>query len=318
MILMLLGLSVFLLAWANGANDNFKGVASLYGSGTARYHTALAWATITTAAGSLAATYFAQELLKKFTGKGLVPDVLTAQPVFMLAAAIGAGGTVILATRLGFPVSTTHGLTGALIGAGLFADGHEVNFAKLWDGFAKPLLLSPLVAVAAGTIIYLLLRLVRLAPNHRTKTLDAMHFLSSGAVSFARGMNDTPKIAALLLFIGPLQGWHGMALTAAAMAIGGWLGARRVAETMSHKITGMDPGQGFAANLTTALLVMTGTHYGLPLSTTQVSVGSLLGIGVSTRQAKWHTVVPILLSWIITLPCATLLGGIAFWILKKF
>jgi PiT family inorganic phosphate transporter len=308
-MLWILLLAVCFLAYSNGANDNFKGVASLYGSGTTGYRVAIIWATVTTAAGCLAAVFLTEELLKKFSGKGLVPDALTTDPAFLLAVALGAGGTVILATRLGFPISTTHGLAGALVGAGLSADSHEVNFAKLWDGFAKPLLFSPILAVAVGALIYLMLRTARLAPDHRTKTLDALHFLSSGAVSFARGMNDTPKIAALLLIISVLKGWQGMVLVALAMAIGGWLGARRVAETMAHKITNLNPGQGFAANISTALLVITGTRYGLPLSTTHVSVGSLLGIGIATRQAKWHTVVPVLLSWVITLPCAAVIGA---------
>ena len=104
------------LAYSNGANDNFKGVASLFGSKTCSYRTAISWATLTTASGSVAAIFLAESLLKKFSGKGLVPDVLTAQPEFLLAVALAAGTTVILATLLGFPISTTHGLTGALVG----------------------------------------------------------------------------------------------------------------------------------------------------------------------------------------------------------
>ncbi len=312
MLFLLLALAVLFLAYSNGANDNFKGVASLFGSDTTNYRTAITWATATTAAGSLAAIFLGTELLKKFSGKGLVPDALTTDPVFLLAVALGAGGTVILATRLGFPISTTHGLTGALVGAGLAADGREVNFAKLWEGFAMPLMLAPLAALVVGSLVYLVLRAVKLAPDHRTKTLDAFHFLSAGAVSFARGLNDTPKIAAPLLLVPNLSVHTGLIAVAIAMATGGILGARRVAETMAHKITGMNPGQGFAANMSTTALVLLGSKYGLPLSTTHVSVGSLLGIGVTTRQAKWHTIIPILLSWIITLPCAALIGALVF------
>src|SRR6187402_929922 len=93
----LLLIAVCFLAYTNGANDNFKGVASLFGSRTANYRTAIAWATITTFAGCITATFVAQGLLKKFSGKGLVPDALTASPQFLLAVALGAGGTVLLA-----------------------------------------------------------------------------------------------------------------------------------------------------------------------------------------------------------------------------
>src|SRR2546425_7612606 len=116
MLVTLIFLAVCFLAYSNGANDNFKGVASLFGSRTFGYRTAISWATVATFAGSVAALFLAQTLLKKFSGKGLVPDALIASPQFVLAVAFGAGATVILATLLGFPISITHGLTGALVG----------------------------------------------------------------------------------------------------------------------------------------------------------------------------------------------------------
>ncbi len=312
----LVSIAVVIVAYANGANANFKGVASLFGSGTTSYRTAVNWAAITTAAGCVAAMFFMMTMLKAFSGKGLVPDALIAQPVFLFAVAAGAGLSGFLATRLGFPVSTTHMLTGALFGAGWMAG--EVNTAKLWESFAKPLLLSALIAVVAGAVIYLVLKTLRLAPDHRTRTLDVLHFLSAGAVCFARGLNDTPKMAALLLGVSWLGGSSGMILIAVAMAAGGLISAKQVAETLAHKITGMNPGQGFAANLATALLVTTASVHGLPVSTTHVSVGALLGIGITTRQAKWRTVIPVLAAWIITLPCAALLAAVIFYFGKHF
>jgi PiT family inorganic phosphate transporter len=245
-------------------------------------------------------------MLKAFSGKGLVPDALIAQPGFLLAVAGGAGLTGFLATRLGFPVSTTHMLTGALLGAGWMAG--DVNVAKLWEAFLKPLLLSPLFAVVLGGV----LQLVLLPSAKRSQLLDAAHFLSAGAVCFARGLNDTPKMAALLLGIGWLQGSASMILIAIAMALGGLISAKQVAETLAHKITGMNPGQGFAANLATALLVTTASLHGLPVSTTHISVGALLGIGITTQQAKWRTVIPVLAAWVITLPCSALVAALLF------
>src|SRR5438477_5929663 len=125
MLTTLIFLAVCFLAYSNGANDNFKGVASLHGSRTCGYRTAIAWATVTTLAGSGAAIFLAQALLRKFSGQNLVPDALVASPEFVLAVALGAGGTVILAAQLGFPISTTHGLTGALLGAALVAAGSQ-------------------------------------------------------------------------------------------------------------------------------------------------------------------------------------------------
>ena len=312
-MLTVLFLAACFLAYANGANDNFKGVASLYGSATTGFRTALVWGTATTLAGSITAIFLAGELMKKFSGKGLVPDALTQTPAFLLAVALGAALTVLLATRLGFPISTTHALTGALTGAGLAGGDHTVNFAALGKSFVQPLLLSPVLAVAAGALVYLVLKAARLAPDHRTRTLDALHFFSGGAVGFARGLNDTPKIAALLLVAKALDIRWGLAAIAATMAIGGLLNARRVAETMAKKITGMNPGQGFAANIATAILVTTANWNALPVSTTHVSVGALVGIGLTTRRAHWKAVGGIALSWLITLPCAAALAALTWW-----
>src|SRR6266404_7641949 len=252
----LLLLAVCFLAYSNGANDNFKGVASLFGSKTTDYRTAIGWATVSTFAGSVAAIFLAQSLLKKFSGKGLVPDSLVGSEYFLLSVAVGAGATVILATLTGFPISTTHALTGAMVGSGWVAVGSQVNLLVLGRTFFLPLLLSPPLAVALGASLYLAFRWLRLrlgitkewclcvgedqcvvaipqpssvpalqaaAPclsacvDEQSRceeryagrfwgigcqqAMDAAHFLSAGVVSFARGLNDTPKMAALLLVL---------------------------------------------------------------------------------------------------------------------
>jgi PiT family inorganic phosphate transporter len=365
----LLFIAVAFLAYSNGANDNFKGVASLYGSRTTSYRTAISWATVSTLAGSICSIFLAQALLKKFSGKGIVQDFLTATEPFLLAVALGAGITVILATRFGFPISTTHGLTGAIVGSGLAAAGGQVAFGLLGKQFIIPLLVSPVIAVLLGAMLYLNFRWVRLrlgitkesclcvgaeaqsspilqptsvlamersdslafAMDSEAQcsvryagsylglncqgTMDAAHFLSAGVVSFARGLNDTPKMAGLLLVVQALDVRWGLTLVAVAIAIGGLLNARRVAETMSHKITTMNHGQGFSANLATGILVILASTFGLPVSTTHVSVGALFGIGVVTHQANPRVVSSILLSWVLTLPCAAALSAAAYWLI---
>ncbi len=146
--------------------------------------------------------------------------------------------------------------------------------------------------------------------------MDGAHFLSAGVVSFARGLNDTPKIVGLLLLFGALDLRWGFGAVALTIALGGLLHSRRIAETMSHKITALNHGQGFAANLTTGLLVIVASLFGLPVSTTHVSVGALFGIGVATGQAHPRVMANIALSWIITLPCAALLASAVYSLLR--
>jgi PiT family inorganic phosphate transporter len=314
-VIAILFLAVCFVAFTNGANANFKGVASLYGSGTTSLRTAALWGTATTFAGSIAAVLLTEGLLKAFGGRGLVADELAASREFVCAVALGGAFTSFFATRLGFPVSTTHALVGALIGAGL-AGGSDVHLEALGKNFLQPLFFSPFIAAAAGAIVYLLLRSLRLAPDHRTPTLDALHFLSAGAASFARGLNDTPKMAALMLAVPGLAVHWCILIVAAVIALGGLLDIRRVAETLGKKITGMNPGQGLAASLVTAGLVTTASLHSLPVSTTHVSVGSLFGMGAATGQVRWRKVGEILLAWVSTVPCGALLAALAYAMLR--
>ena len=361
-------LVVLLLAYANGANDNFKGVATLYGSGAASFRTALGWATLTTLGGSLLALVLAAGLVKTFSAKGLVPDAVATSPQFLLAVALGTMTTVFLATLLGLPISTTHALTGALVGAGFVAVGRAVNLGVLGKSFFMPLLISPVLALGMTTLLYPLARWTRRALGvERTmcicvgeewiplgtptaggaagalqqlsisvaaeprcaaryqsrrlgstvhQALDGLHFLSAGAVSFARGLNDTPKIFALLLAAKAASAQLGLMAVGLAMALGGLLNSRRVAETMAHKITALELGQGLVANLTTATLVIGASRLGLPVSTTHVSTGGLFGIGLITGSARWRTIALILVAWGTTLPLGALLGATSLLVLR--
>jgi len=358
-----------LLAYANGANDNFKGVATLFGSATCGYRRALAVATVATLGGSLTALVAARGLLAAFSGKGLVSTAALANPAFLPAVAVGAAATILVATRVGMPVSTTHALLGALIGGGLAAVG-SVHLAPLAHTFLVPLLASPVIAVGAAALLYPLLRggrrllgvgkesclcvgettpgmvaadgacataldaaqiqltaatvdecasryTGRVVGVEAQPLLDGAHYASAAAVSFARGLNDTPKIAALLLGVGALGTDHAIIAVAVAIAVGGLIAARRVAETLGHGVTTMNDGQGFTANAVTAFLVIVASRWGVPVSTTHVSCGALIGIGAATGGAKWRMITTIGLAWVATLPIAAALAGGAFLLLSR-
>lgn len=308
----LLLVAVVFVAFTNGANANFKGVASLYGSGTASLRQAALWGTATTFVGSLASLLLGSEMLKAFGGRGLVPDLLVASPDFPAAVALGAAATSFLATRFGFPVSTTHALVGALVGAGL-ADGGTVNFSALLKNFVFPLLFGPVIAAALGVGVYLILRVYRPDPGRRSFGLNALHVLVAGAASFARGLNDTPKMAALLLLLVPgVDASSALLFTGAFIALGGLLDIRRVAETLGKKLADMDPIQGLAAGLVTAGLVTTAGLHALPVSTTHVSVGAIVGIGGLARRAHWYKAAEVLFAWITTVPCAAAFSAVAY------
>ncbi len=151
--LALMLLAVAWLSFSNGANDNFKGVATLFASRTTSYQSAINWAMITTLAGSVAALLLGTALIKAFSGKGLVGAEVLADRNFLLSVTLAAATTVYLATRIGFPISTTHAIVGGLVGAGLIAPG-GVELLLLGSRFALPLLIAPLLAVVLTLVLY--------------------------------------------------------------------------------------------------------------------------------------------------------------------
>ncbi len=359
-------LTVLLLSYYNGANDISKGIATLAGSGTVKDRTAIFWATLTTLVGALVAIGLTSALLRTFSN-GIVTSPITSAN-FPLTVALGACGWLFIATATGLPVSTTHAITGGLVGAGLALFGAEgIAWSLLLKKIALPLALSPLVSFGLAQLLFPMTRLalgnaqqycvcmevqhvapvmlhggtlaLRSTPSEvvldknencnrtvsgplKLNVLDGMHWLTSGLTSFARGMNDTPKIAALLVGVqlagAPFSNAALFALVALAMTLGGLLNGKKVLHTMARKITNMDALQGFTANLGSAALIIAGTFYGLPFSTTHVTTSAIVSIGTRTQAgARWKVVRDILLAWLVTLPTAALLAYVLGCVLKN-
>jgi len=354
------------LAFANGANDVSKGVATLVGSGVTSYRRAIVWGTAWTAVGAALAAIAAGAMLARF-GSGLYAAGITPSLPAVVGALVGAGLWVLIATRSGLPVSTTHALVGAVVGAGVTALGaHAIAWPALTTKVALPLIVSPFVAMALthlvsrgltrgfgpaatgadcvcvspadcapvataiGTAFALsaTTSLVITAADSATCAIDQpaaarvttthMHWLSSGAVSFARGLNDAPKIAGLSLAAGALipaattlgQGAT-FALITAGIVAGSIAAGRRVTRVLAEDVTPMNHREGFAANLVTAGLVSAGAVYGWPMSTTHVSAGSIMAIGADRGSLDRRTARNLVLAWVVTLPAAAALGALS-------
>ncbi len=146
----------------------------------------------------------------------------------------------------------------------------------------------------------------------KVQAADALHIFTSGLTSFARGMNDAPKIAALLLSVAWVDGASAapaLGLAALGMCLGSLLWGRRVLHTLSEKITAMDSIEALSANACSSILVSTATFFGMPLSTTHVTTSAIVGIGLEARRGiDWRVVREIILAWAVTLPTAGVLA----------
>jgi PiT family inorganic phosphate transporter len=154
--------------------------------------------------------------------------------------------------------------------------------------------------------------------------MDTFHWLTSGLVSLARGLNDAPKMVALLVTLSLFNGTQsahllgqGFVAVALGMGLGSWFAGRRVTEVLAEKVTRMDHLEGFSANLTTAILVTIAAKFGLPASTTHVSSCSIMGVGLrqGRNRINGRVVGEILLAWIVTLPISGLLAACSYLLL---
>lgn len=358
-----------LLAYANGANDVSKGIATLVGSGIANYRRAIVWGAVWTGLGGAAAILVAGPMLDTF-GKGLLMADVHPSFAGAMSALTGAGAWVFIATRTRLPVSTTHALVGSVIGVGIVAYGAAgIAWSALGARVATPLVVSPLVAfvltrlvsrgltvtfgpgratadcvcitaepsarlawAAPGSAALMASPVTRLAvatgdaeecqtgqPKALRITADHLHWLSSGAASFARGINDTPKIVALALSALILASGSAamntprlFVLVTAGMVAGSLVAGRRVTQVLAEGVTPMDHREGLAANLVTATLVTSGAVFGLPMSTTHVSSGGIAGVGAQRGSLNEKTAREIGLAWVATVPGAAVLGAGAY------
>jgi PiT family inorganic phosphate transporter len=358
-ILTVVGAAV--LAFANGANDVSKGVATLSGTGRATYRAALAWGTLWTFAGGFASLAISLGLVTAFTSAIVTADIL-ATPTFALAVATGAALWVLFASLTGLPVSTTHALTGAIVGVALAIGGTaSVHWSMLLATIAAPLALSPLAAgligygmhaVTAGVspacvcvesemaiadvdgdgalAAFASPRLVAsttgceaAAYRWRLVPAGAVHWAAAAALSFARGVNDNAKLAAIAaLGFTALNTdvWLAFATTAVAMTIGSYAAGLRVTYTLSERVVHMEQDTGLAAALVAAGLVLAASFYMVPVSTTHVSTGAIVGAGL--RQGggavEWQRLGSIAAAWVITLPIAALLAALAITMVGRF
>jgi inorganic phosphate transporter, PiT family len=342
------------LAGANGANDVPKGVATLAGAGVTRYRTAVAWGAVTTLIGSLLSLHFADRLTKLFS-KGIVNETPTPAFTLAVLVGACAWVAFATFTRLPVSTtqSLIGALVGAglVLGSGVvnwgalpekivlptllaIAVAYGISFLLNLVRFRGPecvcvgieagepvpagsetgAIAVPALRIETGTVAACWVHGDRAA--RVALTVNGLHWLSSGAASLARGLNDTPKIVAIGAFALVPAGMGSRSVllyVAAGMAVGSMLFGTRVARRLGDDVVRMDAVEGCKANLTTAALVGLAANRGLPLSTTQVSAGAIAGTS-GTHPSRLHgrTVRDFLIAWTVTPVTAGIVAAAVF------
>jgi PiT family inorganic phosphate transporter len=308
--------------FTNGFHDTANAMATSIATGALRPKVAVAIAGCLNLAGA----FLSVRVAKTISG-GLLDDKLIT-PVVIFAGLVGAILWNLTTWYVGLPSSSSHALFGGLIGATWVAGGADaIHFNTVLNKVVLPAVLSPLVAaLIAVTVTYLSLRVVRRAePGVVSRGFKLSQVVSGSMVALAHGTNDAQKtmgvITLTLITAGMVPAGSGPPLwvvVAAGLAIGlgTYVGGWRIIRTLGRRVSDIRPVQGFSADTTSAAVILSSTHLGLPLSTTQVCTGSIFGAGAGRRLASvdWGVGGRIALAWSFTLPSAAVVGAAASWL----
>ncbi|WP_275557902.1 inorganic phosphate transporter [Streptomyces sp. 5-6(2022)] len=308
--------------FTNGFHDTANSMATSIATGALSPRLAVLVAAVLNLAGAFLST----EVAKTISG-GIVDDAKVS-PVMIFAGLIGAILWNLITWLAGLPSSSSHALFGGLIGAVWVGAGESaVRFTAIVEKIVIPAVASPVVACVVAMLATYLAYVIthRAAAPVARKGFRAGQVGSASLVALAHGTNDAQKtmgVITLTLIAGGVLG-HGsgppwwVVLTAGlAISLGTYVGGWRIIRTMGKGLTDIQPPQGFAAETSATAVILASSHLGFPLSTTQVCTGSILGAGLGRRlaQVRWGIAGRIAVSWLLTLPAAAAVGGVAAWV----
>ncbi len=253
-------------------------------------------------------------------------------PIVVLSALLAAITWNLITWYYGLPSSSTHALLGGLIGAAVVLSPTHFTTLKL-AGIIKvvlSLILSPIAGMVLAFIVAtVVVWLFRGASPHRvTATSSWLQRLSAAFVAFSHGSNDAQKTmgvitAALLTYQGAHVGkafavpiWV-IVLSATAMGLGTSFGGWRIIRTMGMRTVKLKPLDGFAAESASAAVILAGSNLGLPVSTTHVITGSIMGVGARQRisAVRWGVAGNMVTAWILTGPITAILAAAVVFVL---
>jgi len=312
-----------LFDFLTGLRDSSNVVATMISSRAFAPHTALG---ITAMAEFLGPFLFGVVVAKTIGDQVVQSGVLTLDAI--AACLVGAIVWNLITWFFGLPGSSSHALIGGMVGAVIAQAG--ITAIKV-SGLYKVLIAlvaSPLIGFTFGFLITRLIYfLVQNASPRINEFFKRAQFFTALALASSHGANDSQKtmgIIALSLVIGgalpafevPL--WV-IAASAAGIAIGASFGGWRLIRTLGGRFYKIRPLHSFSTQLTSALVLLSASLFGVPVSISQVVSSAIIGVGASERISKvrWSVAGDIITSWVITIPASALLAAGVYWLITQ-
>lgn len=320
LILVIVVVTALAFDFTNGFQDTANVVATSISTRAMSPRLAVLFAAILNFVGAFISVAVAATIAEAIVNQ------LVVTPQVIFGGLLGAIAWNLITWYFGLPSSASHALIGGVVGSTIVAAGFGAVFAGgLFDNVLIPALIAPTLAFIVGGIsIVTCYRIVaRQRPGPIARGYRLGQLISGGLLALAHGTNDAQKtmgiIALALIAHGSLEPGSGppfwvIVSAASAIALGTYTGGWRIIRTMGSKIIKMDPAQGFSAQGAGATVILASTHFGFPLSTTHVISGGVMGAGAGKRLSavRWGVAGNIVAAWFLTVPCAGLIGGLAY------
>src|SRR3989441_9099233 len=329
LILVIVVVTALAFDFTNGFHDTANVVATSISTRAMPPRVAVGYASILNFVGAFISLQVAATVAKDVVN----PSDIT--PLIIFAGLVGAIAWNLVTWYFGLPSSSSHALIGGVVGATFVAAGASaINGEGLLSKVVVPGLIAPVLAfVAAGLAILVAYRIIgRQRPGPINRGFRAGQIASGGLLALAHGTNDDQKtmgvITLALIANGNLSSdpakfhvpqWVVIS-AAAAIALGTYTGGWRIIRTMGSRIIKMDPAQGFSAQGAGAVVILASSHFGYPLSTTQVISGGVMGAGAARRLSarRWGVAGNLALAWVLTLPASAAIGGVVYGVSRIF
>ncbi len=316
-----------LFDFTNGFHDTANAIATSISTRALSPHIAIGLAAVFNLIGAVVTVAFFQAKVSN-----TIASTLAIKPglVVVIAALVGAISWNLITWYRGLPSSSTHALIGGLCGAGIAAAGglDGVRWSALGKQLASLVISPPLGFLTAGIFAILLILVVyrfRLRPAPVNRTFRRAQVLTAAYLSYSHGANDAQKTMAAITLALIASGnlttfkvpiWV-VVLSAVTIAFGTYAGGWRIIRTLGWSIIKLEPVTGLAAQFMGATVIQGATLIGLPVSTTHVITGSVMGVGASRKlsSVSWGLAANIVLAWVVTIPASGVIAWVAFAIL---
>lgn len=317
-------LLALLFDFINGFHDTANAIATSVATRALSPRVAIIMSACMNFIGAMVSTGVAKTI-----GGEIVTSPHMIDSVVIVAALTAAIVWNLFTWWIGMPSSSSHAMIGGIIGAVVISYGTGAIHVTGVMNIVIGLVASPLVALFTGyaimTILYILFRNV--GKSKVNAVSQKVQILSAAMIAFSHGSNDAQKSMGIITlallsggFIGQLEvPWEVKIACACAMCMGTSVGGWRIIRTVGNKIFRMQPVNGLAADLNSSITIFSATMLHLPVSTTHVVTGSIMGVGWATRfrAVRWSVAYQMVSAWVMTIPCTAAVGALVYLIIKS-